>query len=61
VKTGGGILEHVLFKIKVRGLPKDLPEVITVDVSQLEIGQSILWGTSSAAAAVEILATNIFP
>ena len=36
VKTGGGVLEHVLFKIKVRGLPKDLPEQITVDVSHLE-------------------------
>src|SRR5258707_9848406 len=23
VKTGGGVLEHVLFKIKVRALPKD--------------------------------------
>src|SRR6267154_137475 len=41
VKTGGGVLEHVLFKIRVRGLPKDLPEVITVDVTRLEIGQSI--------------------
>src|SRR6185369_15401587 len=26
VKTGGGVLEHVLFKLKVRALPKDLPE-----------------------------------
>src|SRR5687767_13541523 len=31
VKTGGGVLEHVLFKLKVRSLPKDLPEVINVD------------------------------
>ena len=28
VKNDGGMLEHVLFKIKVRALPKDLPEVI---------------------------------
>ena len=41
VKTGGGVLEHVLFKIKVRALPKDLPEAITVDVTNLEIGQSL--------------------
>ncbi len=41
VKTNGGILEHVLFKIKVRGLPKDVPEVITVDVSHLDIGQTL--------------------
>lgn len=41
VKTGGGVLEHVLFRLKVRALPKDLPETITVDVSHLEIGHSI--------------------
>src|SRR6185295_12531214 len=41
VKTGGGVLEHVLFKLKVRALPKDLPEFIEVDVSKLEIGQSV--------------------
>src|SRR5207245_1199149 len=44
VKTGGGVLEHVLFKIRVRGLPKDLPELITVDVSHLNIGQAIHLG-----------------
>lgn len=55
VKTGGGVLEHVLFKIKVRALPKDLPEVITVDVSALEIGQSIHIGDIKAAEGVEIL------
>ena len=48
VKTEGGVLEHVLFKIKVRGLPKDLPEVITVDVSHLKIGQAIHLGEIKA-------------
>src|SRR6516165_5779914 len=33
VKTQGGVLEHVLFKISIRGLAKDLPEFVTVDVS----------------------------
>ena len=33
VKSGGGTLEHVVFKLKVRALPKDLPEQISVDVS----------------------------
>ena len=55
VKTGGGVLEHVLFKIKARALPKDLPEVITVDVSHLEIGQSIHLGEIRPPAGVEIL------
>ena len=44
VKTDGGVLEHVLFKIKVRGLPKDLPEAVTVDVSHLKIGEAIHLG-----------------
>ena len=41
VKTGGGVLEHVLFKLKVRALPKDLPESIVIDVTPLEIGAAI--------------------
>jgi large subunit ribosomal protein L25 len=55
VKTGGGTLEHVLFKIRVRALPKDLPEVIEVDVTHLEIGQSIHLGDIKAPAGVELL------
>jgi len=52
VKNGGGVLEHVLFKIKVRALPKDLPEAIHVDVSHLEIGLSIHIGDIKAPAGV---------
>jgi large subunit ribosomal protein L25 len=55
VKTQGGVLEHVLFKIRVRGLPKDLPEQITVDVTHLKIGQAIHLGEIPAPAACEIL------
>ncbi len=55
VKTGGGVLEHVLFKLKVRALPKDLPEVISVDVSKLEIGQAIHIGDIVPPTGVEIL------
>lgn len=55
VKTGGGVLEHVLHKLKVRCLPKDLPEVIVVDVTSLEIGKAIHIGEIAAPAGVEIL------
>ena len=55
VKTGGGVLEHVLFKIRARALPKDLPEVIEVDVSHLEIGQTIHLGDIKPPTGVEIL------
>jgi large subunit ribosomal protein L25 len=55
VKTGGGVLEHVLFRLKVRALPKDLPEKLEVDVTPLEIGQSIHMGDIKAPEGVEIL------
>ncbi|MGD0412212.1 MAG: 50S ribosomal protein L25 [Verrucomicrobiota bacterium] len=55
VKTGGGTLEHVLFKLKVRALPKDLPESLVVDVSHLEIGQAVHIGDIKAPPGVEIL------
>lgn len=55
VKTGGGVLEHVLFKLKVRCLPKDLPEAINVDVTALEIGKAIHIGDITPPPGVEIL------
>ena len=61
VKTGGGVLEHVLFKIKVRCLPRDLPEAIYVDVAHLEIGQSVHLGEIKAPEGVEILGDKKIP
>src|SRR5438105_5469440 len=61
VKTEGGVLEHVLFKIKARGLPKDLPEQIMVDVSHLKIGQAIHIGEITAPPGVELLGDKAIP
>ena len=61
VKTGGGVLEHVLFKIKARALPKDLPELITVDVSHLNIGQAVHLGEIKPPEGVEILGDKNIP
>jgi len=41
VKNGGGLLETMLRTIRVACLPKNLPELITVEVSHLEIGHSV--------------------
>jgi large subunit ribosomal protein L25 len=61
VKTEGGVLEHVLFKLKVRALPKDLPELITVDVSHLKIGQAIHLGEIKAPEGAEIIGDKHIP
>jgi large subunit ribosomal protein L25 len=55
VKNGGGTLEHVMFKLKIRCLPKDLPEQITVDVTALEIGKSLHLGDIVPPAGVEVI------
>ena len=55
VKNRGGVLEHVVFKMKVRALPRDLPEQMVVDVSHLELGKSIHLGEIKAPPGVEIL------
>jgi len=61
VKTGGGVLEHVLFKLKVRALPKDLPEQITIDVSHLELSKAVHLGEIQAPAGVEIIGDKNIP
>jgi large subunit ribosomal protein L25 len=61
VKTGGGVLDHVLFKLKVRSLPKDLPEQILVDVTNLELGKAIHIGEIKAPAGTEILGDKHIP
>lgn len=57
----GGILEHVRFKLKVRALPKDLPEALVVDVSALDIGKIIHLGEITAPEGVEILGDKNVP
>jgi large subunit ribosomal protein L25 len=41
VKTFGGLLEQSLRSLEIECLPKDLPDVISVDVSHLNIGDAI--------------------
>jgi large subunit ribosomal protein L25 len=55
VKTGGGVLEHVLFKIKLRALPKDLPEVLVVDVSNMNVGDTIHFSELPVMEGVELI------
>jgi len=41
VKTFGGLLDQALRSLEIECLPKNLPDVITVDVSHLNIGDAI--------------------
>ncbi len=51
----GGILEHVMFKLRVRCLPKDLPDALRVDVTHLELNKAIHIGEIAPPPGCEIL------
>jgi large subunit ribosomal protein L25 len=54
VKTHGGILEHNLRNVEVECLPTAIPESIEVDVSALNIGQSVHVGDLKVPGVVFI-------
>jgi large subunit ribosomal protein L25 len=41
VELGGGILEHTLRELELECLPRAIPEEITLDVTALELGESL--------------------
>jgi large subunit ribosomal protein L25 len=46
VKVQGGIVDWVTRELEVECLPSDIPERITVDISNLEIGKHVAWPRS---------------
>lgn len=61
VRVDGGLLEHVLFKVRVRALPGDLPECIELDVADMQLGQTLHIGDMPATEGVEILGDSGIP
>jgi large subunit ribosomal protein L25 len=61
VRTGGGILDHALRTLRVECLPKDLPDRIDVDVSALEVGQSIQVSEVKLPTGVTVLNAKELP
>ncbi len=56
VKVQGGILEFILREVEVECLPDDIPEHITVDVTELMIGRNLRVSDLPVAEKVKILA-----
>ena len=55
VKNQSGVLEMNAHLVRVRCLPKDLPELIAVDVTELKVGETIKVGEIKPIAGVEFL------
>ncbi len=57
----GGVLEHVLHKLKVRALPADLPLVLEVDVTGLALDTVLHLGEIPLPPGVEIIGDKNVP
>jgi large subunit ribosomal protein L25 len=56
VKLGGGILSHLMNNVDVTCLPRHLPEYLEVDVSQLQLNQTLHLSDIKLPEGVEITA-----
>ncbi|HEX8752213.1 MAG TPA: 50S ribosomal protein L25 [Solirubrobacterales bacterium] len=53
---GGGVLEHVTREITVEALPTDIPDSIVVDVSAMEVNDTLQLSAVAAPAGVTFVA-----
>ena len=52
---GGGMVSHEIIEVEVECLPKDLPEFIEVDISGMDVGDSLHLTDLRLPAGVELL------
>jgi large subunit ribosomal protein L25 len=57
----GGLLELFMRHLRIECLPKDLPEIIRIDVSHLEVGQSVHVGEVVLPEGVTVLNPKDLP
>lgn len=55
VKNQSGVLEMASQVLRIRVLPKDLPETIAIDVTELKVGETIKVGSLKPIPGVEFL------
>jgi large subunit ribosomal protein L25 len=55
VKVAGGLVQHVMNELEISVLPKDLPEFIEVDLSNLQAGHSMHLSTLQLPPGVEAI------
>lgn len=55
VKEGGGVLEHHIWQLHVECLPGNVPERINIDISRLNLGDSVRVSDVTAPDGVTVL------
>jgi len=55
----GGVLEHVTREVTVEALPAEIPERITVDVSEMDINDTINLASVAVPSGVKLMADDL--
>ena len=55
----GGVLEHITREVTVEALPTDIPEMIIVDVSRMEVNDTVTLDAVPAPEGVEFMADDL--
>lgn len=55
VHTDGGVLDHVLYDVDVECLPRDMPDAVEIDVSNLGLGEQVRVGDIPRRRGVKFL------
>jgi len=58
VKTEGGVISHIMTELEISCLPKDLPEYISVDMTDIKLGAAVHLTDLHLPAGVEIYALS---
>ena len=58
IKTGGGIVNHLMVEVEIECLPKHLPEYIEVELGQMELDQSLHLSDLKLPEGVSIVALS---
>ncbi len=61
VKVSAAIVSHIATEVDIKCLPKDLPEFIEVDLSNLKVGETLHVSQLTLPAGVESASTKLDP
>jgi large subunit ribosomal protein L25 len=61
VKTGGGLISKVLSEVEVECLPRFLPEFIEVDMTKMQLGQSLHLSELQVPEGIKLVALSHAP
>ena len=55
-RTSGVVIQHLITEVEISALPKDLPEFVSIDLSDMDVGDAVMLSDIHLPEGVEITA-----